>query len=351
MIMKTKFNLKLLLISVIFFNVLSLKAQDIHFSQYNEAPLWVNPALTGYYSGDHRLGLNYKNQWKGFSNAYNTYALSYDANITTGRSRKNGYLSLGVAIFNDAAGDVSLNLLNVNLNIAYHLKLNQEHALSAGIYTGLGVRWINQAKFEWGSQYDGTSGFDQNISSNEHLDYQSRAYPDFGFGLNWSMLKDASFLTANNGVIANAGIAVHHLSRPSVSYMTTGNNRLNIRYTGHARVLIGLRETKAALIPTMIINFQGKHKELLAGMMVRYTLKQKSKYTGFVNDVFISLGGHYRLGDALIIQIGGEMSNITLNLSYDINTSSLTKISKGRGGFEISMGYIIGKPKQNYSFY
>ena len=39
-------------------------AQDLHFSQFFNAPLTVNPANTGFIpDADYRLGAHYRNQW------------------------------------------------------------------------------------------------------------------------------------------------------------------------------------------------------------------------------------------------------------------------------------------------
>ncbi|MBK7037948.1 MAG: type IX secretion system membrane protein PorP/SprF [Bacteroidetes bacterium] len=50
-----------------------LRAQDVHFSQYNAAPLALNPALTGVNSCDWRAGLTYRNQWNSVTTPYVTY--------------------------------------------------------------------------------------------------------------------------------------------------------------------------------------------------------------------------------------------------------------------------------------
>jgi len=41
-----------------------LSAQDLHFSQFMQTPLLINPAHTGFIpDGDYRVGVNYRNQW------------------------------------------------------------------------------------------------------------------------------------------------------------------------------------------------------------------------------------------------------------------------------------------------
>ena len=56
-----------------------LKSQDIHFSQIQESPLWLNPANAGFFNGYVRSIANYRNQWASMGNAFQTMAVSIDA--------------------------------------------------------------------------------------------------------------------------------------------------------------------------------------------------------------------------------------------------------------------------------
>ena len=54
--------------------------QDVHFSQFYQTPLIVNPALTGVFSGDQRGIINYRNQWNDFA-PFTTSSISFDSKI------------------------------------------------------------------------------------------------------------------------------------------------------------------------------------------------------------------------------------------------------------------------------
>ncbi len=58
----------------------------------------------------------------------------------------------------------------------------------------------------------------------------------------------------------------------------------------------------------------------------------------------MSLGAHYRVGDAIIPGFLMEMGSFAFGVSYDINASGLTTITSGRGGYEISIRYISPNP-------
>ena len=55
-------------------------AQDIHFSQFDETPVQLNPATVGV-QHEIRGILNFKNQWQSIGSPYRTYAFSFDARL------------------------------------------------------------------------------------------------------------------------------------------------------------------------------------------------------------------------------------------------------------------------------
>src|ERR1700741_4799335 len=96
-----KTTLRLIALSSVF--ALGLNAQDIHFSQFNEAPLLINPANTGLFNGYSRANLNYRNQWSSAGSPFKTIAASFDAEIGL-KKAKGAYLGLGGFVFQDKAG-------------------------------------------------------------------------------------------------------------------------------------------------------------------------------------------------------------------------------------------------------
>ena len=65
------------------------------------------------------------------------------------------------------------------------------------------------------------------------------------------------------------------------------------------------------------------------------------------SDMFLVGGVVYRAKDAMILSVGAKMENIVAKIGYDVNVSSLSTASTGRGGFEISVTYVNQKKKPN----
>ena len=55
-------------------------SQDIHFSQFNVAPMVYSPASTGLFDGDVRFIANQRSQWRAVTIPYNTIGASVDLN-------------------------------------------------------------------------------------------------------------------------------------------------------------------------------------------------------------------------------------------------------------------------------
>ena len=68
---------KIVWLFVLMVGVAPVIAQDTHFSQFDAAPLYYNPALAGVNECHNRIYTNYKGQWR----TYNTFLMSYDQHL------------------------------------------------------------------------------------------------------------------------------------------------------------------------------------------------------------------------------------------------------------------------------
>jgi hypothetical protein len=116
------------------------------------------------------------------------------------------------------------------------------------------------------------------------------------------------------------------------------DNRLPIRYYAHAGSRINITEL-LYIIPKVLVMQQEEFWEQSYAIDAGYYLKG--------SDMYLIGGVVYRADDAMIASIGAKMENIVAKVGYDINVSSLSTASTGRGGFEISVTYINQKKKPN----
>ena len=97
--------MKRLFILIFSFLSLQMQGQDLHFSQFMQTPLLINPANTGFIpDGDYRLGVNYRNQWASLSAfPYKTISAYGDWQLLQNRE-ETGWLGAGGLILRDVAG-------------------------------------------------------------------------------------------------------------------------------------------------------------------------------------------------------------------------------------------------------
>jgi type IX secretion system PorP/SprF family membrane protein len=242
-------------------------------------------------------------------------------------------LAFGVYAYSDRAGDASLRKNNIELGIAYHARINDLHAISGGLIGGIIQSSIAADKLRWNNQYGG-NGYDPTLPSNENLDGRVRA--DLGMGVLWTYGKVNRTISSNDETNIHAGISVMHLNRPDQSFIS-GDDRLHMRITAHSAAMLNVTNTNLALCPSLLLMKQGKLKELTAGMLLKFEMKESSKITGYKKSSAFLVGCYYRHKDAIAPYVGFEFSMYSFGFSYDVNVSSLNAVTKRKGGIEITL--------------
>ena len=311
--------------------------QDVHFSQYYQTPLIINPALTGVFSGDQRGIINYRNQLTDFA-PFTTYSLSVDSRILK-KKLKDKYFGAGLFLYHDEAGDNKLSTTQAHISLSSTIEIAKNHSLSAGLQGGIAQKVMNGGSFKWGSQYDGL-GYDP-TKSGESAYFENYTFGDFSAGVTWSFGKSETNISSNDYLGATAGFAVYHINTPKQGIDL---EKLSREFVIHGSVVIGMKGKPLALIPSILFLNQGPLKEVNVGGLVRYAIKRESKYTGFLKAVSVYGGIYYRTGDAIIPTFLMEVANYALGLSYDMNVSALNEASNGNGAFEISLRFINPDP-------
>ena len=84
--MKKIYNhiIHLFLAALLFCSCTVLQAQDIHFSQFYEAPLLRNPSLAGIFTGDVRAQIVYRDQWNSVTNAFKSGSVNAEYKMPVG---------------------------------------------------------------------------------------------------------------------------------------------------------------------------------------------------------------------------------------------------------------------------
>jgi type IX secretion system PorP/SprF family membrane protein len=317
----------------------SIAAQDMHLSQFYNAPLLINPGLTGNYEGVTRGYVNYRDQWTGAS-PFKTYAVSFDAGLLRKKMRPH-HLGAGFFVYQDEAGDAQLSTTQLSFTLSSVIALDDNNFLSAGLLGGYGQRSMDAGSFRWGEQFDGT-GYAPGMASTESPTFEPYSFGDFSAGIAWRYGIGKSNLSMNNTVQAHAGFAVYHINAPQQGYE---KEFLHRNFVLHGHLDAGISHLPLHIVPSLLYMSQGPEKQLNLGWAFRYVMRDDAKYTGFLKKTAVSLGTYYRVGDALIPTFTFEFADYQLGVSYDFSFGGVSDINNGQGGLEISLRHINPVPK------
>lgn len=320
----------LLLSSIPFFG----NAQDIHFSQYLESPLNINPGLAGTDFSFARANLNYRNQWSSFGKPFQTMAASIDMPFF--KKGDGAFLGAGISFYNDKSGTTGLTKNDIAGTLSGVLVTAKNTYLSLGIQGSYNQRSINLSNVRWDAQYNGIS-HDPSLPSGEAAGSMKKNFIDLGAGIAFLKHGNSSNLSGSDDFTMSMGFSIFHINKANQAFQ--GSDKLNMRYNGFAKFSFGISGTNLAIQPQFGYWQQGGLREINMGMMFKYVLKPESQFTGFERGMALSVGAFYRLKDALCPMLMFEYADYSIGVSYDINLSSLTPYSQGKGGFEISLRY------------
>lgn len=298
------------------FSTAFLKAQDASFGQFYASPLYLNPALTGNAECS-RLQLNYRNQWPAISNAFTTYAVSYDQNLESIRS------GFGVLLMSDRQASGLYNRSQAAAYFSHRIQIAYEAMLYFGMKAGL-----YQISVDWGKLVfpDMIDPFTGNLLVGNEPPPGSNSFlaADFGVGINFEFADRFFF-----------GFAADHLSQPVIRSYSANEERLAVKYVVHGGMNFNAsagnfgdeRDGDLMLMPSLLflhqnnlnlidIGVYARLSSLLGGIRFRHAIEQATG-VGFL--------------------LGLQWDGIRIGYSFDY---SLGAVGKGSGqAHEISFGW------------
>ena len=327
-------------------------AQEAIFAQYYNAPMQLNPALTGVFSGQWRANVNYRQQWNNsFNNApITSFQAGYDYRIKTVDA---DYFNVGFSAIDDQTGnDNHIKSTRGNFSFSYMKQLggsryrHNTQYLVAGGQVGVGQNSLTTDNLWFDRQYDSIANRPNSSLNSGELVPQSNMYLDYNVGLLF-------YSTWAENRSLYIGASLHHLSQPNVSFFGDRTETLRRRFTLHGGGEIPINK-ELSVMPSAMITLQGPSMTSLFGANVRYSNHDW-------NEVAVRMGASFRianrylyninsdgtqvqtgvgiLNDALTVTGILELNRWLIGASYDIHTSSITLPTNGRGAWELSLIY------------
>lgn len=313
-------------------------AQDIHFSQFFEAPLLRNPSLAGLFTGDLRFQTVYRSQWSSVTTPYQTGSFNGEYKLPVGR--KEDFLTIGGEILYDKAGSIALSATHVLPAINFHKSLSAtgNKYLSLGFMGGVVQRRLDRSKITTDSQFDGY-GYNSALADGETFLSPSYTYLDGSTGLSYNSQIGSS--NDNNFFI---GIAYHHFNKPAKIYFYNNTiDNMDPKWVVSGGLKMSTSFYSGITLQADYVK-QGTYREILGGIILSRKLDQEEN-----SDRIINGGIMFRWKDAIIPFAKLEILPLAISVSYDVNISKLRSASNGMGGVEIGLSYVKFLDRYNSS--
>ncbi|GHB47277.1 PorP/SprF family type IX secretion system membrane protein [Mongoliitalea lutea] len=306
---------------------ISVKGQDIQFSQFYAAPIFLNPAFAGS-SEMTRFGVNYRNQFPGMDhslNAYSTYLDHYSFSLNSGF----GIIANGVTETMS-----NLRTSEIGAVYSYRLQLGFNSFLRFGGQASFVSRDADFSSVIFGSMIDPLTG-EAGLPSGENLGLDvNHRYLDYHFGM----------LYTNE--MAWLGVSAHHITQPNISFVDDQIAKWPIKYSVHGGISFDLGsgmsrnymnnvENKKLLVLAFNYKHQDPFNQLdLGTQLVLQPLTLGVWYRGLPTP-----GLNRPNTESLIGVVGISLGNgLDIGYSYDYTLTKLG-IANTSGAHEVSMRF------------
>lgn len=340
--------MKKLNILFLLFAVFSVTAQDIHFSQYFNAPLALNPALTGMTNGAARVSVSYRNQWFSattggfFKSPYMTTGISGEMPFRI----KKDVLGVGLFIANDQAGANTFTTVIAQASVSYIKTLGKKdnHRLSAGLQIGYTHQWIKTENFQFANQFQ-DNVFVASIPNNENITLNKVGYLNMNFGLMY-------YGQVHKRLAMFIGGSAYNVTTPGYNILPDQKRNLYFRWNAHGGLDISIKKLYH-ILPTGIFMRQGVNDQLQTGIAFGYDFEKR--FSRDNRDLQFTIGVSNRIHnlttgvttDAIISHFSFLVNGFKFGFSYDATISSLKSAGSAVGALELMMGYTIKTKDSN----
>jgi len=307
-------------------------AQDIHFSQFPEITTLRNPGLTGLFSGDFKVGIDYRSQWAQWTdNPYTTAAISGETRVLVNREQGD-YLSFGLDVSYDKAGATNFTTTEIYPALCYNKSMMDEHNtyLSVGMTGGFFSRSVNMSQMTFTNQYINLN-FDKANPTGENFAYNSTGNYDLGAGVSINSSFDEEGRT--NYYL---GAGLFHINHPTEIFAGADNlTKLPMRWDFNGGFHVSIARNWGLTLHGDY-SLQDPYSEF--GGLISW----HNTPIYFPSNFTFSFGAYVRNGDAIIPTVKLDVGNVAVGVSMDISTSNMATLVPGTGATELTL-FIKGK--------
>jgi len=207
------------------------------------------------------------------------------------------------------------------------MNVDSSSTLRLGAQIGFTQKRLDYRDLQFDRQYNGQV-FDPGLSNQENISNVRVAHPDVNLGVQF-------IREGRTRRKLRAGLSLFNMTTPDESFGSSTPSPLDLRLLAHTEVIFPITDDWDAM-PAAQVMSQGTYKEILLGSRFRYNWRDDA-----IGTRRAWIGGFARLADGAFVTVGADYDAWQFGLSYDINLSQLDIASNRRGGFELSVIYIL----------
>ena len=312
-------------LGIIFLGVTTLigNAQDPHYSQFQAAPLVVNPAYTGMFEGQWRFMSNYRSQYGNLVAPFVTTTIAMDTKIGGAEGSGENPFNVGMQFMNDRTmlGIFSSNYITGTASYQVKLDKDRNKTLGLGLAGTYGSRHIDFNSVDFDAQFT-SGGFDRSLPTGETVLQNMKSFISVGAGLLFAAegKEGRSYL--------ELGVSGYNLNEPKQTVLQDDRQFIPRRYAA-------LITYKKMLNDDALIAFRALYQQQST---VKYTIVNVSaaRLLSMEGTDMVGLGAWYRTGEGISPYVFLEYSNMQIGFSYDIATNRFRVGANPARSFEMS---------------
>lgn len=317
---------------------LAMQAQDFHWSHIHMNPVYLNPAFTGFANKANRITGLYRDQWRSVPVPYSTTHIAYDRRLFY--NEETGWrLGLGGQLLYDQAGDGALSTFRPALNLGVGKYFNKgKQLINLGMQGAWARKQIDFSKLTFDTQYDGVI-YNPGLDPGEVIAGDNASYLDLGAGINFQ-----SKVIKEKGLV-DIGFSAFNLTRPGYTFLSGANAEVAPRMMVYGKADLPLGAQSAwSFMPGVFYQIQESAQQTLFQGLFSVGVG-KANEAG-VQDVKLTFGPGYRLGDAVVGFVGFVWKDLKVSFAFDGNTSDFNVATRGRGAYELAVNYEWERKKK-----
>ena len=302
-------------------------AQQPFFSQYQYAPLLVNPAQV---VNDYNIKAIafYRNQYRQPDPNYRTPSLTLILPFVN-KETNFRWGGVGLNIYSDQSGTAP-RLYNQGINFTYgqNLKLTKLTFLAIGLQGGYYQFGLSTNDYKTGEQYSNNDGYNSNAYNGESRFNQNKDYLDISSGIQ---------LTGEDSVGRQKyyiGISGYHLNRPDYSLLAkTDRMLIFLQMNAGYRVF---HSSLWSVIPEIYAWRSETNLRLTGGVKVMYYFKDEE---GLLKEGHFAVIPRYNYNNSMAVGLELQIKNFFAAFNYDFNQSPMAERISNHGAYEIALGF------------